>query len=563
MIKQDFIISKANEVKSLTSIIDMILLGKRFNDYKENRMINNPIIKGFHPDPNILRVDENYYIVTSTFQWYPGVEIHTSENLKDWQLVGRPLGEDKYLNMTGEAPGCGVWAPQISYHEGLYYIVYSDCKTFGSVHNYLITSESIKGLWSDPIYLCSGAFDISLYHEGAKKYLLLCEHDGRKMANMANLVNGFPAMRSIKHLTKEVLRGNSSILIPFNGIALLEYDHLEKRTVGERKIIFKGTKLGATEGPNLYKKNGYYYLITAEGGTGYNHAVTLARSKSIKGPYVVHPNNPILTAPNKKYPLQRMGHGSLVETPEGDTYMSFLCSRPMKKHKGSILGRESALIKMFWKDDWLYADYDSIEIEKTGNEVIRDYTFEGPLHQDFQWLRCHSNYKTLQVTNKGLEITGKEWLDSRFEQGLTAVRMESHNFIAETRFSFIPSNEHHSAGIAAYYSTELYLYLSFENDGLIKLRKCVNGYESVIWSGASKGKDNDVRLVLDKCKIHFEIKEEGVYKMVHKPISALFLSDETSKPYGFTGTFIALCCQDLSGENNVATYDYLRIIEEA
>ncbi len=523
-------------------------------------MINNPIIKGFHPDPNILRVEEDYYIVTSTFQWYPGIEIHHSKNLTDWELINRPLDNERFLEMTGENPGCGVWAPNITYFDGEFYIVYSDCKTFGSVHNYLITSKSINGPWSDPIYLCSGAFDLSMYHEDDEKYLLLCEHDGKTMANMANIVEKFPSIRSFNAITGALLSGNRKILVPFHGIALLEYDHANKRVIGERKIIFEGTKLGATEGPNLYKKGDYYYLITAEGGTGYRHAVTMARSKSILGPYEVHPENPILTSTGKKSAMQRVGHGSIVETKDGEIYMSFLFSRPFKYKKGSILGRESGLIKMKWKNDWLYTDYNSMTITSQGMNR-REYNFKSELPIDFQWLRTNSNKSLLNVSDNQLSIVGKEWIDSPFEQGLAGVRMMNHEFEAETLMTFRPKNHHQTAGIAAFYSINLYLYLSFGFNGEVTLRKCLNGIEKILWTGKTDLETSKIKLTVRNQKIQFWIEKNKRYEAVYKPISVHFLSDETSKPYGFTGGFIALCCQDLSGRNKKASFSYLKIME--
>ena len=197
--------------------------------------IRNPILPGFNPDPSIVRVGGDYYIATSTFEWYPGVQIYHSRNLVQWRLMRRPLERASQLNMLGDPDSCGVWAPCLSYDDGLFYLVYTDVKRYGRVtmgtagglsprdlHNYVVTSPSIEGEWSDPVYLNSSGFDPSLFHDT----------DGRKF-----LVNMLWDHRP----------GHNR----FAGIVLQEYSAGERRLTGERKIIFDGTPLGFTEGPHL------------------------------------------------------------------------------------------------------------------------------------------------------------------------------------------------------------------------------------------------------------------------------------------------------------------------
>src|SRR5690606_34497577 len=228
----------------------------------------NPILPGFHPDPSILRVEDDYYIAVSTFEWYPGVQIYHSKDLINWRLIGQPLTRSSQLNLIGNIDSGGVWAPCLSYSDGLFYLVYTDVKTrigaFKDCHNYLVTSESIEGPWSEPIYLNSSGFDPSFFHDD----------DGRKW--LVNMIWDFR-------------KGHNS----FAGIALQEYSPEEKKLVGPIRNIFTGSELGFTEAPHLYKRNGYYYLMTAEGGTWYTHAVTVARAKSLFGPYEIDPTNPI------------------------------------------------------------------------------------------------------------------------------------------------------------------------------------------------------------------------------------------------------------------------------
>ena len=243
--------------------------------------IENPILRGFHPDPSIIRVQEDYYIATSTFEWFPGVQIYHSRDLKNWELVARPLSRVSQLDLAGVPDSGGVWAPCLSYSNGVYYLVYTVVKSvdglYKDTHNYLVTATDICGDWSEPVYLNSEGFDPSLFHDT----------DGRKW-----LVN----------MTWDMRRGKTC----FGGIQLREYSPAQRRLVGESRLIFAGTELGITEGPHLYHVNGYYYLFTAEGGTHFGHALTVARSKTIEGPYEVDPGNPVLTSRDDvTLPLQR------------------------------------------------------------------------------------------------------------------------------------------------------------------------------------------------------------------------------------------------------------------
>ncbi|WP_147372528.1 glycoside hydrolase family 43 protein, partial [Calidithermus terrae] len=296
-------------------------------------MIRNPVLPGFNPDPSVVRVGEDYYVATSTFEWFPGVQIHHSRDLAHWRLAGRPLARRSQLDLLGNPDSGGVWAPCLSYADGRFWLVYTDVKTwapeapFKDTHNYLVTAERVEGPWSEPVYLNSSGFDPSLFHDDdGRKWLLNMVWDHRKGRNA------------------------------FAGILLQEYDPVRQELVGPVRNIFRGTCLGVTEGPHLYKRGGWYYLLTAEGGTSYEHAVTLARSRSIFGPYEVHPANPLLTArDHPELPLQKAGHASLVETPAGEWYMVHLTGRPLDPPTAPLrrcnLGRETAVQKLEWAPD--------------------------------------------------------------------------------------------------------------------------------------------------------------------------------------------------------------------
>src|SRR6476659_3471507 len=290
--------------------------------------ITNPILRGFNPDPSILRVADDYYIATSTFEWYPGVQVHHSRDLVHLRLVTRPLRRVGQLDMRGDPDSCGVWAPCLTHHDGLFYLVYTDVKRYGrssapgapgasfrDFHNYLVTSPTIDGEWSDPIHLNSSGFDPSLFHDDdGRTYVVNMLWDHRPGQNR------------------------------FAGIVLQEYSPRERRLIGARQNIFTGTSLGFTEGPHLYKRGGWYYLLTAEGGTGWGHAVTMARSRTLLGPYELPPDVHSLSARHRRYlALQRAGHADLVETQSGETYIVYLWGRPIARRGRCTLGRETAI----------------------------------------------------------------------------------------------------------------------------------------------------------------------------------------------------------------------------
>ncbi|TDK38683.1 glycoside hydrolase family 43 protein [Rhizobium deserti] len=411
-------------------------------------MIRNPILPGFNPDPSICRVGEDYFIATSTFEWFPGVQIHHSRDLVNWTLVRRPLDRPSQLDMRGNPDSCGIWAPCLSYADGLFWLVYTDVKrydgSFKDAHNYIVTSPTIEGDWSDPVYVNSSGFDPSLFHDG----------DGRKwFLNMQWNHRGEGFGGAAKHPA-------------FDGILLQEWDPQARALTGPIRNIFAGSALGLVEGPHVFKRNGWYYLTTAEGGTGYDHAVTMARARTIDGPYEMHPQTHLITS--KDHPeaeLQRAGHGQYVETPEGEAYHTHLCSRPLPPHRRSCLGRETALQKCIWRDDWLYLAEGGV-VPETEVAAPRQTTRSEPparierrfdqaqLPGEFQWLRSPYPERLFNLSDRPgyLRLHGRESLGSWFEQSLVARRQEHHSFRAETAVEFLPDTYQQAAGLTHYYN---------------------------------------------------------------------------------------------------------------
>lgn len=520
--------------------------------------IYNPILKGFNPDPSILRVGENYYIATSTFEWFPGVQIHHSLDLVNWRLLTRPLNRLSQLNMTGHHASCGVWAPNLTWDSGTFYLVYTDVKTKGmgtmDTHNYVVTASSIEGPWSEPTYLHSHGFDPSLYHENGRHWLLCMETDYRPRRSH------------------------------FAGILIQEYLPDEHRLMGPVTKIFRGTDLGVTEGPNLYRKDGWYYLIVAEGGTELNHAVTVARSRSLLGPYEADPTGPVLSSRDYPLdPLQKAGHASIVEVPGSGWYMAHLCSRPIARKGRCTLGRETALQRMTWEDGWLKvgapSGHAAAEVKAPdlpphpwpttpGREE-----FDGPhLPLDFQTLRIPLGPDTLSLEERPgfLRLKGRESIGSRHIQALVARRQQAFHYRAATCLEFAPTHFKHSAGLVCLYDQEnlFYLKIGFDEEVGRMVEIIVRVNSSFEFPLDKPIPISDGRWVLavevDYDRLQFSHGPEGKALMpIGEVFDASILSDEHAQEGAFTGAFVGLCCQDLTGGRHHADFDWFEYDELA
>lgn len=287
-------------------------------------MIQNPILPGFHPHPSICRVGDDFYLVTSSFSFFPGVPVFHSRDLKNWEQLGYVLDRKEQLPCGYEMLSGGIFAPTIRYHDGVYYMITTNMSM--GCKNFIVTADDPAGPWSD-MHIIEGAdgIDPSLFFD----------EDGK--AYYTGTTRG------------EDESGD------FQAIWCSEIDLERFELKGERKLIWRGAMIDAIapEGPHLYKKDGYYYLMIAEGGTEVYHAVTIARSEQVFGPYRGFDGNPILTHRHlgKRYPICNVGHADLVDLSDGSWYMVMLASRLLGgSHK--LLGRETFLAPVSWEDGW-------------------------------------------------------------------------------------------------------------------------------------------------------------------------------------------------------------------
>lgn len=537
------------------------------------QIIRNPILPGFNPDPSIVRVGDDYYIATSTFEWFPGVQIHHSRDLVHWRLLTRPLRRASQLNLLGDPDSCGVWAPCLTYADGLFWLIYTDVKRYGQTsvggasgaslrdfHNYLVTSPCIDGEWSDPVYLNSSGFDPSLFHnDDGRKYLVNMLWDHRPGQNR------------------------------FAGIVLQEYSVTARALIGERKMIFAGTELGFTEGPHLYKRSGWYYLLTAEGGTSWGHAVTLARSLNLTGLYELHPDVHILTARHRPdVELQRAGHADLVETQNGETYMVYLCGRPLRNRGRCTLGRETCIQKMAWSSDGWLRTTDGKGIPSTEVEApalpphvftatpVREQFDERRLPLAFQWLRSPWPEELFSLTARPghLRLYGRETLGSLFRQALVARRQQAHCFGAATVVDFEPEHFQQMAGLICYYGGTKFHYLYISRDEKLgKHLRVMSAIPDGVVADAftppisvAPGEPIELRAEVDYERLLFAYRVGNrAWNWLPQQFDASILSDEASAPGrpNFTGAFVGMACQDLSGTGRHADFDWFDYQERA
>jgi xylan 1,4-beta-xylosidase len=374
----------------------------------------------------------------------------------------------------------------------------------------------------------------------------------------------------------------------FAGIVLQEYAPADRRLVGPRQIIFEGTPIGLTEAPHLYKRGGYYYLITAEGGTGWGHAVTLARARSLTGPYELHPDVYVLTARHRPdVELQRAGHADLVETPGGETYMVYLCGRPLRNRGRCTLGRETAIVRMQWGEDgWLRTAGEAglPQLEVPGPDIpphpfpaptARSDFDGGTLPIDFQWLRTPQPEEIFSLSARPghLRLYGRETIGSLFRHALVARRQQAHCFTASTSMEFEPEHFQQMAGLVCYYGGSKFHYLHVSHDE--SLGRYLAVMSALPDSPQADAFTAKVAIPTGPVELRVEVDEErmyfgyglggGAWQWLPQQFDASILSDEATTPGlpNFTGAFVGMACQDMAGTARHADFDWFEYRERA
>lgn len=560
-------------------------LKKEENSYKEKsnrietdqKFIRNPILRGFHPDPSIIRVGEDYYLATSTFEWWPGVRLHHSRDLAHWELINYPLNRTSQLSLSGVGASQGVWAPCLSYDQGIFYLLYTVVNSFYcnmyDTNNYLVMATDIQGPWSEPIALHNFGFDPSLFHD----------EDGRKY--MVSMVTDHRVPK--KYVGRLVLQ---------------EYDPIKKKMTGPIQDIYQAEQI-FLEGPHIFKRNGWYYLFSADTGTGELHGQTIQRSRSIWGPYKMYQADFMeRTEENEAYSiltsrhyadilLQKAGHCDLVETPKGEWYAVHLCGRALEKRnpmdaprfagaRRYMLGRETAIQKMRWtEDDWLVLDcggntpqeYVPMPIgvenknELAVERVFRDDFEDSKLALEYQSLRIPmtEEYLSLRARPGYLRMYGRSGLASKFSQTLIAVRITEFDMEITTKLEFEPEVFKQMAGLIVLYDTDNYFYLhiSYDEDcgKCITLLKAENKNYTYLsdYLPILSEKPVYLKAVIKHGIFSFSYRlEDEDWQLLAEGLDGSFLSDEACMEGWFTGAMVGICCQDMTGFGKYADFDW-------
>ena len=505
-------------------------------------MIKNPVLTGFHPDPSILYHEDMFYIATSTFEYFPGVKITESKDLANWETVCYPLDSHRLLDMRGNRSSCGIWAPCLSWHNGLFYLVYTNVKSwcrkpYKDTPNYITTAKDIMGPWSDPVFINCSGFDPSLFHDDdGRKYFVSMEWDYRKL--------------------KPNNEGQQ-----FSGILLTELDSVSLKPIAEPVKIYKGTDRALVEAPHMYKKDGFYYLFTAEGGTQFEHTQTVARSKELYGEYENHPELYLICA-KKAYEkigegaLQKTGHGSIAQAKDGRWWFAFLCGRPLEGTEYCPLGRETSINEIIWENDWPYlknktqvadVEFEGYGVPKAPQAI--DYDFNSTRFKlDFQTPRTSPKYS---VENNTLRLYGGDSPVSDFSQGMFVRRQTEFDFEVQTSLTLHGSNFQQMAGLIYRYDerTHYFLRISYDDDGRLTLGLlCMDGWKFLM-------PVPEIPLDVDKVYMKLNVKgRKGIFsystdgnKYIEIPynIDVTTLSDDYADPLGFTGAYVGMLCVDM------------------
>ncbi|MCR5415765.1 MAG: glycoside hydrolase family 43 protein [Pseudobutyrivibrio sp.] len=544
-------------------------------------MITNPIIPGFNPDPCICRKGEEFYLAVSSFEWLPGIPIYHSKDLKHWRLITHVL-DDNIVDLKKLPSAKGVWAPDLSYceSEDKFYIVFGVMNNMNAryfdVDNYLMTADKIEGPWSEPVYLHSAGFDASIFHDDdGKKYILSLDWETRDNYEKPGVIN------------------------------IVEYDPNGKKIIGYPRRFWRGaTNRGCIEAPRMTKHNGYYYIMCAEGGTGYNHSVTMGRSRSIYGNYESDPRGAVITsAPmesnerkdadhlkpkyfNPNSVLQKSGHGSYVDLDNDIAYLVHLTARPfitddedMRSKYRCTLGRETAIQKMKWTSDgWLRmadgSNLAKVEVpepdlpeEDFGKEKGFDDFDSDKLSLFYYSPRTGAyNFCDLSSRKSWLRVRGQEALTSLNKVSLLCRKLTSVHARFTTLMSFVPEVFQHSAGIVIYYDNMNYTYLrKYYSETLggsaIMLQQMENGIRKQWLDERIKVEDDKdilMRINIDgrKCSFQWSYENEP-WQQIGPDIDTSLYSDEYCKYGEFTGTMIGVACIDRLCHSKYAEFDYI------
>ncbi|MGW0843678.1 family 43 glycosylhydrolase [Streptomyces sp. NPDC002787] len=529
-------------------------------------VVRNPVIRGFAPDPSLIRVGEWYYVATSSFEWFPTIPIHRSRDLAHWEYAGHVRGAAPGGSLKGVPDSGGVWAPSLSWDGERFWVVYTIVRSVGTryfdLDTYVSTAAAVDDEWTAPTRVVSHGFDPALFHHEGRLWLLNMQSDHR------------PGGRR------------------FAGIVLTELDRSTLRPLGDTHLLLQHDKL--IEGPKLLLRDGWYFLVLAEGGTGFEHGVRVARSRALTGPYELDDVPLLTTRDDPKVPLQKAGHAELVETPDGEWYLSHLTARPVHTEHGMRcpLGRETAVQGVVWDaDGWPRLRqggwHPAVEVEVptvTGTASAPVPTPSGDDSLAWPWssprAEPDASWADTAARPGWIRLRGRQGPESLWDRSLLARRLTEHRAEVEVTVEARPRSFTEAAGLVLWYNTASYLTLDLtwaEPEGepqrgqqwrgggrtvLSLVERDEDGARQVAVVEVEAGRPVTLGASVDGAEARFWYLREGVRTPLGPVLDFSRLSDDYGSKLRFTGAFAGIHAEDLVAAGFTADFGGFRLVCE-
>ncbi|GGS60524.1 family 43 glycosylhydrolase [Streptomyces griseoviridis] len=521
----------------------------------------NPVIRGFMPDPSMIRVGDWYYVANSSFEWFPTIPIHRSRDLAHWEYAGHVQGAAPGGSLAGVPDSGGIWAPSMSWDGERFWMVYAVVRSVGTPYfdldTYITTASDSRGPWTPPRRVASHGFDPALFHEDGRLWLLNLQNDHRPGGQR------------------------------FSGIVLTELDPASLAPVDETRLLLQHDRL--IEGPKVCTRNGWYYLTLAEGGTGFEHGVRMARSRSLGGPYELDTLPLLTTRDDATLPLQKAGHGELVQTPHGQWVLCHLAARPLQTAAGPrcTLGRETAIQAITWDEEqwprlqqggWHPATEVTVATTPCAPPSPRQAE---PTSLNWPWstLREPPSSTWADTTTRPgwIRLRGRHGPESRWEQSLLAQRLTEHHATAQVTVDARPRTFTQAAGLILRYDAAAYLSLDLtwtEPDGEAQRGQQWQSAGRVVLSlverdehGARQAAlqeiepNNPVTLgvTITGTSARFWYATDGQRTQIGLPLDCTRLSDDHGGTLRFTGTLVGIHARDLVDASFTADFRDFRL----
>ncbi|MFF7467509.1 family 43 glycosylhydrolase [Streptomyces sp. NPDC008092] len=533
--------------------------------------LHNPVLRGFAPDPSLVRAGDWYYLANSSFEWFPTIPIHRSRDLAHWEYTGHVEGAVPGDSLAGVPDSGGIWAPSLSWDGERFWVTYSVVRSVGTPYfdldTYVSTAPDVSGPWARPRRVPSHGFDPALFHEGGRIWLLNLQNDHR------------PGGRR------------------FAGIVATQLDRETLAPVGTTHLLLQHDRL--IEGPKLLKRDGWYVLVLAEGGTGFAHGVRVARSRTLTGPYELD-ERPLLTSRDAPdWPLQKAGHAELVETPEGEWFLSHLTARPLKTPEGPKcpLGRETAIQAVTWDGEgWPRLRHGGTRPAVTIKVPAREHPALGgsgncttsphrpaadnaPDNSPPYSLRSPAAPSWTDPTTRPgwLRLRGHHGPDSLWSHHLLAHRITEHHAEARVTLQASPSAFTQSAGLLLWYNSSAYYALDLtwaEPEGESQQGQQCHGTGRTVLALTSRDEHETRReavrdvdasapltlgVTVHRAEARFWHLTGGTRHPVGPPLDFTRLSDDHGTRLRFTGAMAAIHAVDLVDASFTADFTDFRV----